>query len=118
LCNDPGMIAIIFKIDIDPITSTMSYIALNNLSFFSNTEGEVLFSMNTIFRIEKLEKRQDRLYQVNLTAVGKKDEEIKNILEYMDEVTLGLSGWYKLAKLLVDVKQYDGAENIYKFCFS
>ncbi|CAF3149528.1 unnamed protein product [Rotaria socialis] len=118
LCNDPDMIAIIFRIDIDPITSTIPYIALNNLSFLSNTEGEVLFSMNTIFRIEKLEKSQDRLYQVNLTALGKKDEEVKNILDYMDEVTLGLSGWYKLSKLLVDVKQYDVAENIYKFCFS
>lgn len=109
---------IIFKIDIDPLLSSMPYIALNNLSYLSVTDSDILFAMNTVFRIEKVEKQQDRLYQVTLKAMTKKDEEIKNILDYMDEVTLGLSGWYKLGKLFMDMKQYDITETIYKHCYS
>jgi tetratricopeptide (TPR) repeat protein len=116
--RQPGdSISIIYKIDIDPETSSLPYIALNNLTYLSNTNGEILFSMNTIFHIDKVEKIHDHLFEITLYPASKKDEQIKNLVEYMQEITAGLTGWYKLSKILMDVEGYDQAEHIYKHIY-
>ena len=67
--RQPGdSVSIIYKIDIDPETSSLPYISLNNLTYLSNTNGEILFSMNTIFHIEKIEKIHDHLFENNIMS--------------------------------------------------
>jgi tetratricopeptide (TPR) repeat protein len=113
LRHDPNTIPIVYKIDIDPSKSSIPFIALNNLTYLSGTNGEVLLSMNTIFHIEQIEQISDRLFQITLTPASKKDEKITNLVDYMQEITNGLSGWYKLSKILMDAKEYNQVENIY-----
>jgi tetratricopeptide (TPR) repeat protein len=108
-------IGIIFKFDIDPSTSTIPYIALTNLSYLSDTEGEILFSMNTIFRIDQISKVHERLYEITLTPASKDHESIKSLIDYMQETTTGLSGWYKLGRVMVEINQYQQVESIYKY---
>ena len=52
--------------------------------------------------------------KITLCPASKKDEQIKNLVEYMQEITAGLSGWYKLSRILMDVEGYNQAEHIYK----
>jgi tetratricopeptide (TPR) repeat protein len=117
LRSNPDSVSIIYKINIDPEVSSVPYIALNNLTYLSNTNGEILFSMNTIFHIDKIEKIHEHLFEIILFPANKKDEQIKGLVEYMLEVTAGVSGWYKLSRVLMEVKEYNQVEHIYKHIF-
>ncbi|CAF1050477.1 unnamed protein product [Rotaria sordida] len=118
LRNDSNVIGIIYRITIDPLLSSIPYIALNHLSYLSNTDGNILLSMNTIFRIDQIEQIHERFYEINLIPATKKDEEIKNVVEFMQETLEGLSGWYKLCKIMLDMKQYNQVENILKYLYN
>ena len=115
--NDPQAIAIIYKIDIDPARSSIPFVAFHNLSYLSSNNGEILLSMNTIFHIESIEKVVDRLYEISLVPASKKDAQIVNLVDYMQEITCGLPGWYKLSKIMMEVQEYDQVEHIYKYIF-
>ncbi|CAF1416859.1 unnamed protein product [Adineta steineri] len=115
---EPNAVGVIFKIVIDPITSSVPFISLNNLSYLSNTEGEILFSMNTLFRVEEIVKVNDRLYEIQLAPVNKKDKLIKSLLGCVQRLTTGVPGWYKLTKILMDANEYDQAEAVYKYVLS
>jgi hypothetical protein len=49
--DDPDLTGILFRIEIDPSISSVSFAALDDISFYSDLEKEILFSMHTIFRI-------------------------------------------------------------------
>ncbi|CAF4885883.1 unnamed protein product [Rotaria sp. Silwood1] len=114
LRNDTNSIGIIYKIVVDPVSTTIPYIALNNLSYLSGNDGDILLSMNTIFRVGQIEQMSERLYEINLFPASKKDEEIKSLIEYIQDSLEGPSIWYKLCKVMVDLNEYDLAEHIYK----
>ncbi|CAF4449651.1 unnamed protein product [Rotaria sp. Silwood2] len=113
--RDSNSRGIIYKITIDPVSTSIPFIALNNLSYLSSNDGDILLSMNTIFRIDNIEKIHDYLYEINLYPATKKDEEIKNLVECIQDSVDGPSGWYRLGKLLMDMKKYDIAINVYKY---
>lgn len=117
LRGDPNSVAIIYKIDIDPAKSSIPFIALNNLSYLSSANGEILLSMNTIFRIDQIERVVDRLYEITLSPASKKDEQIQNLVQCMQEITHGLTGWFKLSKILMEVNEYNQAESIHKYMY-
>jgi len=119
LRNDTDVTAVVYTIEINPIESSIPFIALNNLTYLSNTNnGEILLSMNTIFHMDQFQKISDRLYEMKLLPAHKKDEEIINLVDYMQEVTHGLYGWFKLTKILMDVNEYNQVESIYKYLYS
>jgi tetratricopeptide (TPR) repeat protein len=117
LRSESNVISVIYKLDIDPSKSSIPFIALNNLTYLSSTNGEILLSMNTIFHIDLIEKISDRIFEVSLSPVRKKDEQIVNLVNYMQEVTRGLTGWYKLSKMLMMVEEYDQVAHIYKYIY-
>jgi hypothetical protein len=49
--DDPDLTGILFQIEIDPSISSTLFAALDDISFYSDMEKEILFSMHTIFRI-------------------------------------------------------------------
>jgi tetratricopeptide (TPR) repeat protein len=115
LRTDSNVVAVIYKLDIDPSKSSIPFISLNNLSYLSRTNGEILLSMNTIFHINSIEKISDRIFEITLSPVSKKDEQIVNLVNYMQEVTRGLTGWYKLSRMLMMVEEYSQVAHIYKY---
>jgi len=115
LREDEKSIAILFKINIDPLKSSIPFIALNNLDYLSDAEGDIFLSMNTIFRIDLIERLFDRLYEVTLAPVTSKDEQIVRLVSFMQNVTQGSSALYKLTKFMLEVKQYNQAEHMYKY---
>lgn len=117
LRTDPDTIAVIYKLDIDPSKSSIPFIALNNLTYLSSTNGEILLSMNTIFHIDSIEHVGDRVYELTLSPVNKKDEQIVDLVNYMQELTQGLTGWYKLSKIMMIVEEYDQVAHIYKYIY-
>jgi hypothetical protein len=90
---DPDSMAILFVMTIDPSTSTTPLALINDLSYFRN-EDEVLFSMNTIFRIHDVISLDEshRLFQVNLKLTGDNDKDLRLLTDYIREETFSAFG--------------------------
>lgn len=64
--DDPTVSSILFQLYIDPSVNTSPYADIQRYSFFEGTEQEYLFSMGSVFRIDKVQQRDDQVWLVNL----------------------------------------------------
>jgi tetratricopeptide (TPR) repeat protein len=67
--------------------------------------------------MDQIERISDRLYEITLSPANKKDEQVINLVDYMQEMTQGVSGWFRLTRILMDVNEYNQVENIYKYMY-
>ena len=112
----PSFVGLLFIITIDPKNPSTSFAHLDNVSYYQDAEQEVLFSMNTVFRIgeiQQLEHPSQRLWQVNLTLTSDHDPKLLALTKTMREATKGATGWYRLGQLLLTVNALDKAEELY-----
>ena len=110
-------IGVLYTINVDPKESSIPYIAVQHLAYGSDNDGDVLLSMNTIFHIDQITQLSNRLYEISLRPVNKKDELVKHLVEYIRDTTTGLAGWYKLARLMMEMKAYHDLAYIYQSIF-
>ena len=73
--------------------------------------------MNTIFRIDEIKNIRDNLYEVNLSSINENDEQIKNVVKYIKQITESDHGWYQLGKIMMNAGKYKEAEHIYKHIY-
>jgi tetratricopeptide (TPR) repeat protein len=108
-------VGILFKMTIDPLVSSTSFAAIREVSYF-NTEEEILFSMHTVFRIGEITKmdKNNLLYEVELKLTADDDEQLRTLTESIREETAGATGWKRLGQLLLELRQVDKAEELYK----
>ena len=113
--TDPNSIGILFTMDIDRTVSSASFARLDNVSYFRDSEQEILFSMHTVFRIGKIEQidENDRLWEVKLSLTSDDDEQLRALTARIREETFdGSEGWHRLAILLNKLHKFDEAEEI------
>lgn len=72
----------------------------------------ILFSFHSIFRIEKVQQLEDQLWQIHLTLINKDDRQILARQESIREETKQSTGWYKLAKWMVILRDFQHAKEI------
>jgi hypothetical protein len=65
--------AILFRMEINPALSSSPFAPLNNISYYSDSEKEVLFSIHTVFRIGEIEQIENGLWQVELILTSDND---------------------------------------------
>ncbi|CAF3749177.1 unnamed protein product [Rotaria sp. Silwood1] len=113
----PDTIGILFNMTIDPtISSSAPFALLDNVSYFSNEE-EILFSMNTVFRIGEIKQfdNNERLWLVELTLTNDNDPQLAILTARMREETFEGSKWqYRLGELLIKLGKLDKAEEVYE----
>jgi hypothetical protein len=90
--EDPDLIGIFFRIEINPLVASVPFASLDNISYYSDSEKEILFSMHTIFRIGNIQQIQDRLWQVQLILTSDNDEQLKRLTDYVRYGTRGPVG--------------------------
>ncbi len=85
---------------IDPAQSTTPFASITDVSHF-HEENEVLFSMQSVFRIQNIKSmgKDKRLYQAELILTKDNDEDLQLLTERIREDISG-SGWYRLGELL------------------
>jgi tetratricopeptide (TPR) repeat protein len=112
--ENPNMVNILFEITIDPSVSSAPFAAIQDVSYFQ-TEEEILFSMHTVFRIGEIKKmdNNDSLYQVDLKLTADDDQELRTLTQRIREEVVGATGWQRLGRLLVQLSQFDKAEELY-----
>ncbi|CAF1301459.1 unnamed protein product [Adineta ricciae] len=112
--TDSQLIGILFRMNVDPSKSSTVFAKVRSVSYFRE-ENEILFSMHAIFRIMEIKKNEsnDRLYHVDLTLTDDNDRELSALTDYIREETKGRTGWIRLSRLMVNLSQYDKAEELY-----
>ncbi|CAF1168295.1 unnamed protein product [Adineta steineri] len=111
---NPDLVGILFVMEVDPSRSTTSFASIAGISKFQ--EEEVLFSMNSVFRILNITpmSENNRLYEVNLVLTADNDPEVQKLTDYiLEESYPDAEGWYRLGMVLRKMGQFDKAEDIY-----
>ena len=109
-------VGILFTMSINPAIVTSPYALLNNVSYYNDIEEEILFSMNTIFRIEDIEQidATHRIWQVKLVLTADTDPQLNALSTQLRQDTQGVTGWQRLGLLLIKLGQYVKAEQVYQ----
>jgi tetratricopeptide (TPR) repeat protein len=97
------MVGILFVMTIDPTVLTTPFASIVDVSFYKDAENEVLFSMNTVFRIGEIKSmdKNDRLFQVDLTLTSDNDKDLRLLTDRIREETFpNEKGWQRLGLLL------------------
>lgn len=110
---DEQLTAILFQMTIDPTICSIPYTSHNNISNF-NSENEILFSMHTVFRIDGMDKIDDRFWKVMLTLISDYDDDLTRLTKRIREEIVSGSGWHKLAHLLSKMGKFSKAQELYK----
>lgn len=108
-------VGILFEISIDPSISSSPFAYIKDVSYYEKEE-EILFSMHTVFRINRLSKvdGQNELYRVELQLTADNDEQLCKLTEFVRKDVVGDNGWERLGNLLLRICQFSKAEDLYK----
>lgn len=111
--DDPEMTGVFFELQIDPSISTIPFALLDDVSAFSDSEKEILFSMHTVFRINEVQQIDNRrFWKVKLTLTNDNDEQLKRLTDYMLKDIKGLPDRLQLIVLLLKMGELNKAEEI------
>jgi tetratricopeptide (TPR) repeat protein len=110
------MVGILFVMTVDPTRSTTPFASIKEVSYYGDKEDEVLFSMQSVFRIQDIKSmgEDNRLYQVDLTLTSDNDKDLRILTEQIREETSGSTGWDSLGELLRRIGHFDKAEEVYQ----
>ncbi|UJR07014.1 hypothetical protein I4U23_011302 [Adineta vaga] len=113
--QDPDIVPVLFEMKIESSVKSTTFALLNNASYYSDSEGEVLFSMHTVFRIENVEQIADVLWRVKLVLTNDEDPDLKLLEKQIQTETTGSTGWSCLGKLLIHVGHFNEAKEVSRF---
>jgi tetratricopeptide (TPR) repeat protein len=114
--TNPDLMGILFVMTIDPAKSITPFASIADVSYFQG-EDEVLFSMNTVFRINEIKpmSENDHLFQVELTLTDDNDKDLRRLTDRIREETFpNLEGLHRLGLVLIKMGQSDKAEEVYE----
>ncbi|CAF0852822.1 unnamed protein product [Rotaria sordida] len=118
---DANTVGILFIMNIDTAICTASstpFVNVKDIGFFDDKEEEILFSTHTIFRIDRIEriedKHTDRLWQVNLTLAGNQDDDFNKLTAHLREEHSWATGWARLGSILFKLGEPAKAEHLYQ----
>ncbi|CAF4772129.1 unnamed protein product [Rotaria sp. Silwood1] len=100
---------------IDPSIPSTPFANVHDVSYFQGEE-EILFSMNSIFRIGPMKQLDgnNRLWQVDLILTSDNDQDLHILTEQMrKEIHPDKKGWDRLGQLLIKLGQFNKAEEVY-----
>ncbi|CAF1184177.1 unnamed protein product [Rotaria sp. Silwood1] len=109
------LVGILFDMKIDPSIPSTPFANVHDVSYFQGEE-EILFSMNSIFRIGPMKQLDgnNRLWQVDLILTSDNDQDLHILTEQMrKEIHPDKKGWDRLGQLLIKLGQFNKAEEVY-----
>jgi tetratricopeptide (TPR) repeat protein len=112
--TNPDLVGILFVMAIDPAQSTTPFASVVDASCYK--EDEVLFAMNTVFRIRDIKPMGEnrRLFRVELTLTSDNDKDLRLLTDHIRERSFrNSSGWYRLGQLLLKMGQPKKAQQVY-----
>jgi hypothetical protein len=111
--NNSNLTGIIFRMEINPNTRSCPFVSLDNISYYSESEKEILFSMHTVFRIGEMEEIDERLWQISLTLTNDEDPQLRRLTEHLRKDIDG-TGLFRLGQLMIKMNELNKAQEIYE----
>ena len=111
------MVGVLFVMMIDSANSTTPFVSLTGVSYYEDSQDEVLFSMHTVFRIRDITPLpgNPRLFQVFLTLIDEDDEDLRVLTDCIrEETNPDDHGWFRLGCLLLQMNQPSKAQEVYE----
>nr|ACD54747.1 tetratricopeptide 2-like protein [Adineta vaga] len=119
--NNPDLVGVLFVMTIDPSIKTTPFAKVSALSYFPS-ENEILFSTNSIFRIEEvreINENEYRLWEVKLSLTSDDDPRLRQLTDCIrEEIFPKKDPWYQLGELLIKMGQFDEAQHVYESLLS
>ncbi|CAF0790975.1 unnamed protein product [Adineta steineri] len=112
--TEPNKMGILFIMSIDPCLKSAPFASIKEKSYFKEEE-EILFSMHTVFRVNAIKQidNENQLYQVELDLTSDDDQQLRLLTDRIREEAGGSTGWQRLGKLLLNIGQFNKAEELY-----
>ncbi|CAF4175665.1 unnamed protein product [Adineta steineri] len=113
---NPDQVGVLFIMKINPAQSTTPFASIVGISDFQKEE-EVLFSMHSVFRIQDIKQmgENNHLFEVNLVLTADNDPELNRLTDCIRKESFpDEEGWYRLGLILINMGQFDKAEDIYQ----
>ena len=113
--HDLDKLSILFVITIDPNIFTTPFASVGDLGYFKD-EAEIVFSMHSVFRIGTVKQMSDEnnlYYEVQLQLTADDDPQLRALTERMESKVKDGTGWERLARILLKIRQLDKAEELY-----
>lgn len=111
--QNSDLIGVLFRIEINSSIPTVPFTSLDNISYFGETEKEILFSMHTVFRITSVEQFKNQLWQIKCILIDNNDQQLKLLTENMRQVTQGPTWLHRIAQLMYYMGEFDRAKEIF-----
>ncbi|CAF1581411.1 unnamed protein product, partial [Didymodactylos carnosus] len=112
----PERESVMFEIDINNPSQTLtSFARIQKLSYFE-TEDEVLFTIGAIFRIDFVES-YDLVWHIKLTLTNGENDEIKVLTDHLMNEVGNLSSTMTLGSILIEMGDYDRAYKYHRLLF-
>jgi tetratricopeptide (TPR) repeat protein len=109
------ILPVLFEIKIEGTTSEFTpFVSLDHLSYNFNSKKEILFSMNSVFRIVSVRKNQRNIWQIQMVAINDNDFSLRFSIALMHIKTSQKKGWDKLGHIMILMRQLKHAEELYK----
>ena len=108
-------VGILFVMTIDSKLDSSPFADIDPFSYFDDKEDEVLFTMHSVFRINRVEGLDDSgpPMEVRLTLTADDDPELRLVTEAMEEQSRVLSGWNRIGRLLISMGRAQKAGELY-----
>jgi tetratricopeptide (TPR) repeat protein len=108
-----SLIAILFHIEVELSVSSTPFVSLDEISYYSDKEKEVLFSMHTVFRVGEMKEIEDCFWQVNLLSTSDNDQHLTELTQHMRNRIKGTTGMHRMGQLTITMGEWNKAEEIY-----
>jgi tetratricopeptide (TPR) repeat protein len=114
--NTSNLVGVLFVMKIDLSLSGTPFANVQSVGFYRGEEKEILFSMHSVFRIGQVKQinESNRLWQVDLTLTSDNDPQLHSLTTYMRKEIQGSTGWHRLGQLMIQIAQFDKAEELYE----
>ncbi len=76
-----------------------------------------MHSVSRIGQVKPIGKKNNRLWQVDLTLTSDHDPQLQDLTKSMQEDTEGSTGWFRLGRLMMKVAQFDKAQLVFEMIY-
>ncbi|CAF4153359.1 unnamed protein product, partial [Rotaria magnacalcarata] len=117
LRKNQNVVTVLFGMTIDPKKVSTSVTPFANIDDYSVIlqDEEILFTMNTMFLVKEIKKsaKNSHLWEVELTLIDDSDPQLAALAHRMKEHLSESTGWQRLGDWLLNIGQYQQAEELY-----
>jgi tetratricopeptide (TPR) repeat protein len=105
--------AVLFQLEIDTITNKCPFADVGSISYFGEAEEEYLFAMGSIFRVQRVEKLNDEVWNIQLMMTNEYDAKLTELAAHLLTESECNNPLLSLAKVLWRLDDHEKAKFFY-----